>query len=117
MKGGGSPVDTMDRNPTIWPREQVAEKFTISTSTLIRWEDRGLVKAVREGNLEGYGPGEIRRLWTILTFQRDLGINLAGIEVILRLRDEMAATHARLDRLASTLRASLDEPTGPDSDD
>ena len=109
-------MDTMDRNPMIWPREQVAEKFTVSTSTLIRWEDRGLVKAVRRGDLEGYGPLEIRRLWTILTFQRDLGINLAGIEVILRLRDEMAATHDRLDRLARSLQATLDESTGPDSD-
>ena len=100
----------------IWAREQVAEKLTVSTSTLRRLEDRGLLRAVRAGNLEGYGPGEIRRLWTILTFQRDLGINLAGIEVILRLRDEMVATHARLDRLAHALRATLDDPAGPDVD-
>jgi MerR family transcriptional regulator/heat shock protein HspR len=106
----------MNRNQTIWPREQVAEKFTVSTSTLLRWEDRGLVKAVRSGDLEGYGPVEIRRLWTILTFQRDLGINLAGIEVILKLRDQMAQAHDRLDRLAQSLRATLDEPTGSDVD-
>lgn len=100
--------------PTIWPRERVAEQFTISTTTLLRWEGRGLVKAVRSGDLEGYGPGEIRRLWTILTFHRDLGINLAGIEVILRLRDEMQATRARLDELARTLRSTLDEATSAD---
>ena len=95
---------------TIWPRELVARQFTVSTATLLRWEDRGLVKPRRDGDLEGYGPAEIRRLWTILTFHRDLGINLAGIEVILRLRDEMAATHARLDQLAKALRSTLDEP-------
>ena len=36
--------------------------------------------------------------------------------MILRLRDEMAATHARLDRLARALRATLDEAAGPDVD-
>ena len=106
----------MNINPTIWPREHVAEKLTVSTSTLLRWEARGLVKAVRQGDLEGYGPVEIRRVWTILSFHRDLGINLAGIEVILRLRDEMAATHARLDRLARVLQADLDEPDELDVD-
>jgi MerR family transcriptional regulator/heat shock protein HspR len=101
-------------NPAFWPRERVAEKFTISTTTLLRWEGRGLVQAVRSGDLEGYGPREIRRVWTILTFHRDLGINLAGIEVILRLRDEIQATHARLDELAQVLRSTLDEATSAD---
>jgi MerR family transcriptional regulator/heat shock protein HspR len=100
-----------------WPRERVAEEFTVSTTTLLRWEGRGLVRSVRSGDVEGYGPVEIRRLWTILTFHRDLGINLAGIEVILRLRDQMRATHARLDHLALTLRATLDEATSADDPD
>ncbi len=98
-----------------WPRERVAEQFTISTATLLRWEGRGLVQAVRNGDLEGYGPVEIRRVWTILTFQRDLGINLAGVEVILRLRDEILATHARLDELAKALRSTLDEATSAEN--
>ncbi len=101
-------------SPAIWPRERVAEKFTISTTTLLRWEGRGLVKPVRSGDLEGYGPGEIRRIWTILTFHRDLGINMAGIEVILRLRDEIQTTHSRLDELARTLLTTLDEATSAD---
>jgi MerR family transcriptional regulator, heat shock protein HspR len=101
-------------NPTFWPRECVAQEFTVSTTTLLRWEGRGLVKAVRSGDLEGYGPAEIRRLWTILTFQRDLGINLAGIEVILRLRDVIQTTHAHLDDLARTLRSTLEEATSAD---
>ena len=35
------------------------------------------------------GPAEIRRIWTIVSYQRDLGINLAGVEAILKLRDHM----------------------------
>jgi MerR family transcriptional regulator/heat shock protein HspR len=104
-------------NPGFWPRDRVAQEFTVSTTTLLRWEGQGLVKPVRSGDLEGYGPVEIRRLWTILTFQRDLGINLAGVEVILRLRDEIQATHARLDDLARTLQSALDEATSADESD
>jgi MerR family transcriptional regulator, heat shock protein HspR len=115
VKESGSPADTM--NPSITPRDQVAEHLTVSTTTLLRLEGRGLIHAVRHGDVEGYGPAEIRRLWTIVTFQRDLGINLAGIEVILRLRDQMKATQYHLDRLAQKLRETLDRETGPDGDD
>jgi MerR family transcriptional regulator/heat shock protein HspR len=103
-------------NPPILPRDQVARNLAVSTSTLVRFEGLGLVRAVHQGDLEGYGPAEIRRIWTIVTFQRDLGINLAGIEVILRLRDELKATEARLDRLALSLRETLEEELGPEDD-
>jgi len=104
-------------NPSILPRDQVAQHLTVSTSTLLRFEGRGLVHAVRQGEIEGYGPAEIHRLWTIVSFQRDLGINLAGIEVILRLRDQMKSTQDKLDQLARTLRETLDHQNGPESDD
>jgi len=103
-------------NRPILPRDEVARQFSVATTTLLRFESRGLVRAIRQGDVEGYGPAEIRRLWTILTFKQDLGINLAGIEVILRLRDQMAATHARLDRLARALREALEDEPGPDAD-
>ncbi len=96
-------------NPTILPRDQVAQELTVSTTTLLRFEGRGLVRPIRQEGVEGYGPAEIRRLWTIVTFQRDLGINLAGIEVILRLRDQMEATQAGLNRLVQTLNESMDD--------
>jgi len=87
----------------IIPREQVAEKLAITPRLLIRYEARGLVHARRDGGVEGYGPAEIRRIWTILSFQRDLGINLAGVEVILKLRDQMNLVHHRLNTLAQEL--------------
>jgi MerR family transcriptional regulator/heat shock protein HspR len=95
-------------NPSIWPREEVARQLTVSIRTLLKLEGRGLVRVVRQGDVEGYGPAEIRRLWTILSFRRDLGINLAGIEVILRFRDQMAATHTELKRLAIRLEESIE---------
>lgn len=98
----------MSPPPTIISREQVAEKLAVAPAILIRYEARGLVHAVREGAVEGYRPTEIRRIWTILSFQRDLGINLAGVETILKLRDHMAQVHRRLDLVARELRELVD---------
>ena len=99
--------------PTIIPRDQVAENLAVPPRLLVRYEARGLVHAVRQGDVEGYPPAEVRRLWTILTFQRDLGINLAGVEAILKLRDHLADVHRRLDTLAEELSAALEAAGGP----
>lgn len=92
----------------IIPRDQVAEHLRISTRVLVRYESHGLIRAVREGSVEGYRPAEVRRIWTILSFQRDLGINLAGVEAILKLRDHLSQVHRQLDGLARELREALD---------
>jgi MerR family transcriptional regulator/heat shock protein HspR len=96
---------------SIIPREQAAEHLAVSSAVLLRYETRGLVHATRRGDVEGYEPAEIRRLWSIVSFQRDLGINLAGVEVILKLRDHVAEIHRRLDALAAELRAARDSET------
>jgi MerR family transcriptional regulator, heat shock protein HspR len=92
---------------TIIPRDQVAQEFSISARILVRYEFLGLVRAVREGDVEGYEPAEIPRLWTIVSCQRDLGINLAGVEAVLKLRDHLTEVHHRLDRLARELDEAL----------
>ncbi|MBX6314726.1 MAG: MerR family transcriptional regulator [Isosphaeraceae bacterium] len=99
---------------TIIPREQVAQNFAVSTTVLIRYEARGLIQPVRLGEVEGYGPAEIRRLWTILSLQRDLGINLAGVEAILKLRAQMEDLHRRLRDLADALREALEADSDTD---
>ena len=101
---------------TIIPRDQVAEQFAVSPTLLIRYEARGLIRAVRQGETEGYGPDEIRRLWTILSLQRDLGINLAGVEAVLRLRAHVDEMHRRLDTLVVRLHEALDADLGTDDD-
>ncbi len=88
----------------IVPRDLVAQHLATSSRVLLRYEERGLVQVVREGSVEGYGPAEIRRIWTILSCQRDLGINLAGVEAILKLKDHLAQVHRQLGALASNLR-------------
>ena len=104
----------------IIPRDQVAHELAISSRLLDRYESLGLVRAVSEGSELGYEPAQIRRLWTIVSFQRDLGINLAGVELILRLSDHLAEVHHRVRGLADELqdlleREESDSPNAPAS--
>lgn len=102
--------------PPIFPREQVAERLAVAPRLLLRYEARGLVRAVREGNVEGYDAAGLRRLWTVVSLQRDLGINLAGVEAILRLRAHMAEMHGRLEAFAERLRQIAEEELEPDEE-
>jgi len=94
---------------TIIPRDQVANHFTVAQTLLVRYEARGLIHAVRQGDIEGYSPSEIRRLWTIISLQRDLGVNLSGVEAILKLRNHLDEVHHRLHTLAGALREALED--------
>jgi MerR family transcriptional regulator/heat shock protein HspR len=102
----------------IIPRDRVAQELAISFRLLQRYESLGLVRAIAEGSEVGYEPAQIRRLWSIVSFQRDLGINLAGVELILRLCDQLAEVHHRVHDLADELRELLeaeesDSPSAP----
>lgn len=101
-------------NPRIISRDTVAQHLSVSPQILVRYERLGLARVVREGDVEGYEPAEVRRIWSIVTYQRDLGINLAGVEVILRLREQMASLHEQLRTLADELRDLVDEPGSSD---
>lgn len=102
-------------NERIIPREHVARHLSISVETLVRYERMGLVRSVREGDVEGYEPTQVRRIWSIASYQRDLGVNLAGVEVILRLRERMELLHRRLTDLAEDL-STLADRRGPDDE-
>jgi MerR family transcriptional regulator, heat shock protein HspR len=105
------------RVTTLFSRAQVAEQFNVAPRLLIQYEARGLIRASRQGELEGYDRYQVRRLWTIISLKRDLGINLAGVEAILRLRDHMDAVHQRLHGLASALRDALEDDVEPATND
>src|SRR5438034_11152443 len=65
----------------------IAERYNIHPQTLRLYEREGLIKPARtSGNTRLYGQDEIRKLEMILTLTRDLGVNLAGVEVILNVQ-------------------------------
>jgi MerR family transcriptional regulator/heat shock protein HspR len=68
----------------------VAQKYNIHPQTLRLYEREGLLKPSRtDGNTRLYSEDDLRRLETILSLTRDLGVNLAGVEIILNMRQKM----------------------------
>jgi MerR family transcriptional regulator/heat shock protein HspR len=68
----------------------VAETYGIHPQTLRLYEREGLLKPSRsEGNTRLYTQEDIQRLELILSLTRDLGVNLAGVEVVLNMRQRM----------------------------
>ena len=68
----------------------VAQQYDIHPPTLRLYEREGLLKPSRtEGNTRLYSPEDLEQLETILTLTRDLGVNLAGVEIILNMRRKM----------------------------
>src|SRR5574341_2669797 len=68
----------------------VAEQFELHPQTLRLYEREGLLKPSRsEGNTRLYTDADLERLEVILSLTRDLGVNLAGVEIILNMREKM----------------------------
>ncbi len=65
----------------------VAQKYNIHPQTLRLYEREGLLKPSRtDGNTRLYSEEDLEQLETILSLTRDLGVNLAGVEIILNMR-------------------------------
>ena len=78
------------KGPVGYMISAVAEKYSLHPQTLRLYERQGLLKPSRsEGNTRLYTPGDLDRLEVILTLTREMGVNLAGIEVILNMREKM----------------------------
>jgi len=77
----------------------IAERYNIHPQTLRLYEREGLIKPARTaGNTRLYGLDEIRKLEMILALTRDLGVNLAGVEVILNLQRALQDAQAAIER-------------------
>jgi MerR family transcriptional regulator/heat shock protein HspR len=86
----------------------IAERYNIHPQTLRLYEREGLIKPARtQGNTRLYGTDEIRKLEMILCLTRDLGVNLAGVEVVLRLARMMHDADVEFDRLLDYIRQTM----------
>ena len=88
----------------------VAERYDIHPQTLRLYEREGLIKPTRSaGNTRLYDEEAIRRLEIILTLTRDLGVNLAGVEVILNMKERMDKMQGDLEHMLEVVRRMADE--------
>ena len=78
--------------------------------TLRIYESKGLIRPKRTaGNTRLYSEADIQRLQLIQQLMNDLGLNLAGVEKVLQLQEEVERMERRLDRMQREMRAAIDE--------
>jgi MerR family transcriptional regulator/heat shock protein HspR len=86
----------------------VAEQYQIHPQTLRLYEREGLLAPSRsEGNTRLYTDDDLERLEVILKLTRELGVNLAGVEIILNMREKMAAMQRQIEEFVATLNREL----------
>jgi len=86
----------------------VAELYNLHPQTLRLYERVGLLKPSRsQGNTRLYTDSDLERLEIILNLTRELGVNLAGIEVILNMRDKMADMQQQMESFITFVRGEL----------
>jgi MerR family transcriptional regulator/heat shock protein HspR len=86
----------------------VAEQYQIHPQTLRLYEREGLLKPSRsEGNTRLYTQEDLQRLEVILKLTRDFRVNLAGVEIILNMREKMAAIERQVEVFVRTLNEEL----------
>jgi MerR family transcriptional regulator, heat shock protein HspR len=83
----------------------VAELYRLHPQTLRLYERVGLLKPSRsQGNTRLYTDADLERLEVILNLTRELGVNLAGIEIILNMRDKMAEMQSQMEAFIKFVR-------------
>ncbi len=83
----------------------VAELYQLHPQTLRLYERVGLLKPSRsQGNTRLYTDGDLERLEVILNLTREMGVNLAGIEIILNMRDKMSEMQAQMEAFTKFVR-------------
>jgi MerR family transcriptional regulator/heat shock protein HspR len=96
------------RKKTGYMISSVAESYQIHPQTLRLYERLGLLKPSRsEGNTRLYTEDDLKRLEIILTLTRELGVNLAGVEVILNMREKMEQLQQQVEEMIEFVREEV----------
>jgi MerR family transcriptional regulator, heat shock protein HspR len=86
----------------------VAELYKLHPQTLRLYERVGLLKPSRsQGNTRLYTDMDLERLEVILNLTREMGVNLAGIEIILNMRDKMSEMQSQMEAFIQFVRSEM----------
>jgi MerR family transcriptional regulator, heat shock protein HspR len=87
-----------------------ADLVGMHPQTLRIYENKGLIRPKRTaGNTRLYSEADLDRLRLIQRLTNELGLNLAGVEQVLRLQDEVVRMRRRLDRMEREMRQAISE--------
>jgi len=99
----------MDDKP-LYMISVAADLVGMHPQTLRIYESKGLIRPKRtSGNTRLYSEADLDRLRLIQQLTTELGLNLAGVEHVLRLQDELVKMRRRLDRMEREMRAAINE--------
>jgi MerR family transcriptional regulator, heat shock protein HspR len=99
-------METADR--PIYMISVAAELVGMHPQTLRMYETKGLIRPQRTpGGTRLYSEADIDRLRIVQRLTTELGLNLAGVELVLRLEDELRKAHAHVERLQRQLRREV----------
>jgi MerR family transcriptional regulator/heat shock protein HspR len=91
----------------------VAEKYNVHPQTLRLWEREGLLQPSRSrGNTRLYDDEACEQLESILTLTRDLGVNLAGVDIILNLKKQIKRLQKENEMLTEVVRRTVQKHSG-----
>lgn len=92
----------------------VAEQYQLHPQTLRMYEREGLLLPSRsDGNTRLYTQEDLERLEVILKLTRDMGVNLAGVEIILNMREKMAQMQQQIEQFVSSLNTEISQRNRP----
>lgn len=99
---------TRKRTKAAYMISAVSEQYEIHPQTLRLYEREGLLRPSRsEGNTRLYTDSDLERLEVILKLTREMGVNLAGVEIILNMREKMEAMQHQIEEFVVTLNNEL----------
>jgi len=85
----------------------VCEMFHIHPQTLRLYEREGLIHPERVGGARRYSADDLKRIRMILNLTKDLGVNRAGVDIILRMRHRLEAVHREMEEMMDHLESDV----------
>jgi len=105
-----------DKGRPVYMIGVVAEMLRLHPQTLRMYEKKGLISPSRtEGRTRMYSPEDVEEIARVIRLARDLGVNLAGIEIILKMRRRMLDMQHQLEDLTSHVRSGIGETRDAES--
>jgi len=99
-----------DKGKPLYMIGVVAEMLKLHPQTLRMYEKKGLIRPSRtEGRTRMYSSEDVEEIARVIRLTRDLGVNLAGIEIILKMRRRMLDMQHQLEDLTSHVRSGMGE--------
>lgn len=102
-----------DKGKPLYMIGVVADMLKLHPQTLRMYEKKGLIRPARtEGQTRRYSAEDVEEIARVTRLARDLGVNLAGIEIILKMRRRMLDMQTQIENLTSYVRTEMGG--GPD---